>query len=91
MAEQPEVFFGGGENKATILGRYASELQSRLRAVDGTDFVELRGPRVGAATHHGTGCTFSAALTAALAKGHPLPDAARIAKHHVHDVLVALG
>ena len=58
---------------------------------DGTDFVELRGPRVRAATEHGTGCTFSAALTAALAKGHALTDAARIAKHHVHDVLEALG
>jgi hydroxymethylpyrimidine/phosphomethylpyrimidine kinase len=30
--------------------------------------------------YHGTGCTFSAAVTALLAKGHSVPDAARLAK-----------
>jgi hydroxymethylpyrimidine/phosphomethylpyrimidine kinase len=30
--------------------------------------------------YHGTGCTFSAALTALLAKGYSVPDAAREAK-----------
>ena len=54
---------------------------------DGSDVVELRGPRIPAATTHGTGCSFSAALTAALAKGHTLADSARIAKRHVADVL----
>ena len=57
---------------------------------DGTGFVELRGPRVHSATDHGTGCTFSATLTAALAKGHALVDAARVAQRQVHDALSAL-
>ena len=57
---------------------------------DGTGFVELRGPRVHSATDHGTGCTFSATLTAALAKGHALVDAARVAQRQVHDALAAL-
>jgi hydroxymethylpyrimidine/phosphomethylpyrimidine kinase len=32
---------------------------------------------------HGTGCTYSAAITAALALGHPLPQAVGLAKNYV--------
>lgn len=42
-----------------------------------------RGPRVAAAQSHGCGCTFSAALTAFLARGLLLPDAVAAAKQHV--------
>jgi len=36
---------------------------------------------------HGTGCTFSAALTAELAKGTPLIDATKIAKQFITDAI----
>jgi len=36
---------------------------------------------------HGTGCMFSAALTALLARGADLPEAVRMAKRYVHGVL----
>ncbi len=58
---------------------------------DGADFVELRGPRILSSTTHGTGCAFSAAVTAALVKGHTLVDAARIAKRYVNDVITTRG
>lgn len=54
---------------------------------DGTAFHELRGSRVPATDTHGTGCAFSAALTAGLAHGLSLVDAARGAKQYVIDDL----
>jgi hydroxymethylpyrimidine/phosphomethylpyrimidine kinase len=40
-------------------------------------------PRVDTKNTHGTGCTYSAAITAELAKGHALPAAVERAKHFV--------
>ncbi len=42
--------------------------------------MELRSPRVDTHHTHGTGCTYSAAITARLAWGEPLPQAVRGAK-----------
>jgi hydroxymethylpyrimidine/phosphomethylpyrimidine kinase len=55
---------------------------------------EFRGPRVAAKETHGTGCTFSAAVTAGLAHGLSLPNAVRQAKRFVAESLrksVAVG
>ena len=50
---------------------------------DGREFTELRAPRFPTANTHGTGCTFSAAIAAALARGLPPLDAIRRAKAYV--------
>jgi len=52
---------------------------------DGTGAVEIATPRVsaGGSRTHGTGCAFSAALTAGLAAGRGLPDAAEGAQRYV--------
>ena len=47
------------------------------------EFHELRAPRIDTRHTHGTGCTYSAAITAAIAKGAPVPDAVRQAKHFI--------
>ncbi|MBU4200832.1 MAG: bifunctional hydroxymethylpyrimidine kinase/phosphomethylpyrimidine kinase [Verrucomicrobia bacterium] len=44
-------------------------------------------PRLKACETHGTGCTFSAALTAFLARGEPLVKAVEHAKRFVHEAL----
>lgn len=49
----------------------------------------FRSARLQVATH-GTGCMFSAALTALLARGIDLPKAVRVAKHYVYGVLQRL-
>ena len=54
---------------------------------DGAEVVELPGPRIAAARTHGTGCTFAAAVAAALALGRTLPEAARAAKRYVEQGL----
>ena len=50
---------------------------------DGEQFVEIVGPRLGRSTTPGTGCTFSAAIAASLARGDPLINAIRSAKEYV--------
>ncbi len=47
---------------------------------DGRTATWLRAPRVETRHTHGTGCSYSAAITAHLARGETLPDAVRRAK-----------
>jgi len=50
---------------------------------DGREVTRLDAPRIESRNTHGTGCTFSAAIAAGLARGRPLADAARDAKAYV--------
>jgi hydroxymethylpyrimidine/phosphomethylpyrimidine kinase len=50
---------------------------------DGREFTELRAPRFPTKNTHGTGCTFSAAIAAGLARGLEPLDAIRRAKAYV--------
>jgi hydroxymethylpyrimidine kinase/phosphomethylpyrimidine kinase len=50
---------------------------------DGRTEWLLNAPFVKGVSTHGTGCTYSAAIAAALALGHALPAAVEIGKHHV--------
>lgn len=50
---------------------------------DGKKFRELSVPRVFTANTHGTGCTFSAAIAAGLAKGEKLEQAVVEAKRYI--------
>ncbi|HEV1993126.1 MAG TPA: bifunctional hydroxymethylpyrimidine kinase/phosphomethylpyrimidine kinase [Candidatus Acidoferrum sp.] len=50
---------------------------------DGTEMVQLGGDRVKTDNTHGTGCTFASALTAQLAAGRGLLEAATLAKAYV--------
>jgi hydroxymethylpyrimidine/phosphomethylpyrimidine kinase len=54
---------------------------------DGERFVEFRTERVGAASTHGTGCTFAAALTAHLARGAMLADAIPMVQEYIAGAL----
>lgn len=50
---------------------------------DGSDFVRLAAPRIETPHTHGTGCTYSAAITALLARGETLAEAVREAKEFI--------
>jgi len=61
---------------------------------DGSTFTLLRSPRVRTRNTHGTGCTFSAAITAALARGLEPAEAIGRAKRYVSRAIaegLALG
>ena len=50
---------------------------------NGREFTAFQAPRIESDNIHGTGCTFSAAVTAGLAQGRPLAEAVRDAKAFV--------
>ncbi|BFH11289.1 hydroxymethylpyrimidine/phosphomethylpyrimidine kinase [Paenibacillus dendritiformis] len=54
---------------------------------DGTHFTELHGKRVHTRHTHGTGCTFSAAMAAELAKGSSVADAVATARAFIQAAL----
>ena len=56
---------------------------------DGAAFEERETPRLATAHTHGTGCTFSAAMTACLARGQTVPDAFAAAKAYTHAAIAA--
>lgn len=51
---------------------------------DGQTIWRLDSPRIPTAHTHGTGCTFSAAMTAAVAAGAEVPQAFELAKRYTH-------
>jgi len=50
---------------------------------NGRDFARFTAPRLASTSTHGTGCTFSSAIAAGLARGHALKDAISEAKAYV--------
>jgi hydroxymethylpyrimidine/phosphomethylpyrimidine kinase len=54
---------------------------------DGKRFVELRAERISTEHTHGTGCTFSAAITAFIARGLPVDEAVTNAKHYITEAI----
>jgi hydroxymethylpyrimidine/phosphomethylpyrimidine kinase len=55
--------------------------------LDGDDWYEFPAPRIDTVHTHGTGCTFSAAITALLAGGAPLPSAVARAKTYIWEAI----
>jgi hydroxymethylpyrimidine/phosphomethylpyrimidine kinase len=50
--------------------------------------TRITNPRVDVRESHGSGCNFSAAVTAYLAKGQPMTDACKLANEYVHEAIV---
>jgi hydroxymethylpyrimidine/phosphomethylpyrimidine kinase len=51
------------------------------------EWTESTAPRIETRHTHGTGCTFSAAITASLACGYDLPEAVRRAKRYITEAI----
>jgi hydroxymethylpyrimidine/phosphomethylpyrimidine kinase len=56
--------------------------------INGT-FYKIEGESFGGITKHGTGCVFSAAATAFLAKGSDIPTACRNAKAYTEKFILS--
>lgn len=76
--------------KLTTMGPQAVLVKGGHLAGDAVDVLFHRGewteftsPRIETRHTHGTGCTFSAAITASLASNHDLPEAVRRAKRYI--------
>jgi len=71
------VLIKGGHLQGDAVDFYADRQQS----------FELPGERIATRHTHGTGCTYSAAITAELARGASMPDAVRRAKQFIAEAI----
>jgi hydroxymethylpyrimidine/phosphomethylpyrimidine kinase len=55
--------------------------------LEGATWLEFPAPRIATRHTHGTGCTYSAAITASLASGMALADAVGRAKRFIHEAI----
>ena len=76
-----------GARAVVITGGDADGAESVDLLDDDGAVTELRGARVDSRHTHGTGCTFSAAATAGLARGLPLAEAVTRAKRFVETAI----
>jgi hydroxymethylpyrimidine/phosphomethylpyrimidine kinase len=72
-----------GAAKVVVTGGHLTGDQATDILYDGRSFLRLDVPRLNIPAPHGTGCTFSAAIAAYLAKGAAFFEAVRQAKHYV--------
>ncbi len=56
---------------------------------EGNRIESITGARIPDGDIHGTGCTYSAAITARLAQGFELAEAVRLARRYLHETLAA--
>jgi hydroxymethylpyrimidine/phosphomethylpyrimidine kinase len=69
-----------GPRAAVVKGGHSKEIEAVDIYWDGVDMVELVSRRIPTKNTHGSGCVFSAAITAGLAKGQDSLAAVRAAK-----------
>jgi pyridoxine kinase len=85
MREAARIIHGKGARHVLLKG--GAKLPGQKRALDilydGKDFVTLEDDLVETSWNHGAGCTSSAAITAGLARGLSVADAARAAKRFI--------
>ncbi len=80
-----------GPRAAVVKGGHAGAHADETEAIDvywdGSELVELSGRRIMTKNTHGSGCVFSAAITAGLAKGQAPLEAVRAAKAFINDAI----
>jgi hydroxymethylpyrimidine/phosphomethylpyrimidine kinase len=72
-----------GARAAVVKGGHAADAQAIDHYFDGTELVELQSPRIATENTHGSGCVFSAAIAADLAKGSDSLAAVLLAKEFI--------
>jgi len=88
MRRAAEILRGMGARAVLIKGGHLEgdgELVDVL--LDGSEWHEFSAARLETRHTHGTGCTYSAAITAGLACGHTLPAAVARAKQYLHEAI----
>ena len=84
MADAARALTGLGARAALVKGGHLAGPEVVDVLFDGREIREFRRARIETSNLHGTGCTLSAAITAGLAMGRPLPDAVDSALAFVH-------
>src|ERR1700722_5656568 len=89
MLAQAQRLLGLGAEAVVIKGGHGAGPTSVDLLVDRNGTVALPMTRIASRNTHGTGCAFSAAIAAGLAKGLELEAATRAAKLYVHAAIAA--
>ncbi|MEM5809256.1 MAG: bifunctional hydroxymethylpyrimidine kinase/phosphomethylpyrimidine kinase [Candidatus Aenigmatarchaeota archaeon] len=76
-----------GPSAVVVKGGHMEGEESVDVLYDGQSFEYLRGRFIKTKNTHGTGCTFSSAITAHLAKGHSLKEAVMMAKEYIQKAI----
>jgi hydroxymethylpyrimidine/phosphomethylpyrimidine kinase len=87
MILQARALMALGCKAVVVKGGHAYGREATDILVDGNGVTHLALPRVDTRNTHGTGCTFSAAAAAYLARGEALGAAVAAAKRFVHAAL----
>jgi hydroxymethylpyrimidine/phosphomethylpyrimidine kinase len=88
MAEAAERIRAMGPQAVLIKGGHLSDDDEAVDLFyDGSKTMEFRSPRLEQKHTHGTGCTYSASITAGLARGLPLIDAIAHAKNYITEAI----
>ncbi len=86
MEEAARAMIGMGAKAVLIKGGHLEGAAIDL-LFDGKEFHTYPGPRIETAHTHGTGCTYSAAITALMARGLSPTDALPRAKHYITEAI----
>ncbi len=79
--EAAEIIHAMGSNYVVLKGGHDTSTKVVVDLLyDGHEFIFMESQRVQTRHTHGTGCTYSAAVTAELAKGKSVPEAIHTAK-----------
>ena len=91
FAEVARILSNGGKNSVLLKAGHLSEdiLTDYLYNAEDDTFTTLPSARVDTKNTHGTGCTLSSALAAALARGFSLTEAAKMAKHYIEQAIIS--
>jgi hydroxymethylpyrimidine/phosphomethylpyrimidine kinase len=87
MRQAARRLCGMGARAALIKGGHASSEDSTDILFDGAEWRDFPAARIATPHTHGTGCTFSAAITAGLARGQTLGEAVACAKRFIHEAI----
>jgi len=87
MHRAAEILIGMGAHNVLVKGGHLVGDAMDLLYLEGGDVHEFSAARIDTPHTHGTGCTYSAAITAELAKGTGLVQAVSLAKAFVTDAI----
>jgi hydroxymethylpyrimidine/phosphomethylpyrimidine kinase len=87
MHRAAEILIGMGARNVLVKGGHLAGDALDLLALEGGDVQEFSAARIDTPHTHGTGCTYSAAITAELAKGTGLVQAVSLAKAFVTEAI----
>ncbi len=88
MREAAREIASLGSKFVLVKGGHLEDVDEAVDVLfDGTSFYDFRSPRINTKNTHGTGCTYSAAICAGLAKGLDIMEAIGGAKNYITEAI----